>query len=56
MHEQFRIDIEVSPWLFNVYMDDASIKEVKIEMGSRAVIPGDYLSSYMQMTWFCVVS
>ena len=56
----FRIDSGIgqgcimSPWLFNVYMD-AVIKEVIIGMGRREG-SGDCLTSYMQMTWFCVVS
>ena len=53
--ERFHIDSEVrqgcimSPWLFNAYMN-----EVKMEMGKRRE-SGNYLASYMQMTWFCVV-
>ena len=41
----------MSPWLFNIYMD-ASMKEVKIGMGRRGESV-EYLTSYMQMTWFC---
>ena len=58
--EQFRIDIGVrqgcmkSPLLFNVNMDTV-MKEVKMGRGRRRE-SGDYLTSCMQMTWFCVVS
>ena len=51
----FRIDSGVrqgcimSPWLFNVYMD--AMMEVKMGIES-----GDFMTSCMQMTWFCVVS
>ena len=44
----------MSPWLFNVYMNEV-MKEVKMGMGRRGE-SGDYLPSYMQMIWFCVVS
>ena len=65
--ECFRIDSGVrqdfimSPWLFKVYMD-AVKKEVKMgiwRMGVRILEKGDrgnFLSSYMQMTWLCVVN
>ena len=43
----------MSSWYFNVYMD-ALMKEVKMGKGRRGE-NGDYLDSYMQMTWFCVV-
>ena len=45
--EQFRIDSGVrqgyimSPWLFNVYMDGV-MKELKMRMGRRGVIPGGW--------------
>ena len=61
-NEQFRIDSGMiqgcimSPWLFNVYMD-ALMKEVKMGMGrSEGRFLEDYLTSCMQMTWFCMVS
>ena len=44
----------MSSWLFNVYMD-AVMKEVKMGMGRRGE-NGNYLTSCMQMTWFCVMS
>ena len=44
----------MSHWLFNVYMDTV-MKEVKIGMGRRKE-SGDYLASWMQMTWFCMVT
>ena len=56
--ECFRIDSSVrqrcimSPWLFKVYKE---VKEVKRGMGRREE-SRDSLSSYMQMTWFCMVS
>ena len=38
----------MSPWLFNVYMD-----EVMKEMGmERRGVSGDFLASCTQMTWF----
>ena len=56
----FRLDIGVrqgsimSSFLFNVFMD-AMMKEVKMGMGRRGE-SGDYLASYIQMTWLYVVS
>ena len=44
----------MSPWLFNVNMG-VVVKEVIIEMGRRGE-SGDWLASFMHMTWFCVVS
>ena len=41
----------MSPWLVNVHMDGV-MKEVKVGMGEI----GDCLASFMQMTWFYVVS
>ena len=58
--ERFGIDSRVRqscimpPWLFNIYMN-AVMEKVKMGMGRRGEC-GDYLASYMQMTWFCVVS
>ena len=43
----------ISPWFFNVYKD-VVMKEVKMGMGKRGE-SGDYLTSCMQMPWFCVV-
>ena len=58
--ESFRINNGVkqgcimSLWLFNIYMD-AVRKEVKMGIGRREE-SGDCLTSFMQITWFCVVS
>ena len=58
--EWFRIDNGIRegcimfPWLFNVYMD-AMMKEVKMGMGRRGE-SRDYLTSCIQMNWFCVMS
>ena len=55
--ERFRIDSGVrhcciiSPWLFNVYIDTVTKEGSEIPGES-----GDYLTSCLQMAWFCVVS
>ena len=65
--ECFRIDRGVrqvcimSPWLFNVYMDEM-MKELKMGMKRRGVRFQEegrkwiFLTSCMQMIWFCMVS
>ena len=44
----------MSSWLLKIYID-AVMKEMKMAMGRRGE-DGDCMVSWMQMTWFCVMS